>query len=182
MRWWRRLIMTLRLDLKAELSAELAAIADSWAGIDLLQAIGFLHGRRGLHGGIEYLKPGSFEERSGRQALARLLRGDQPLSRIVRHMLANLIDPEPSDARELLMVRRRKARLPASIRDHDIAYFIAWRLENGIAMKAARMDAIDHFKISAATMNRAWGKYGKNMIYQVRRTLAELKKGYIPQR
>jgi hypothetical protein len=94
----------LRLELKAELEAELAA-SDDWTGIDLLQAIAFLHGRRGPHGGIEYSKPGSFEERSGRRALVQLLRAPQPLSRIVRHMLANLFDPEPSDTRELLLKR-----------------------------------------------------------------------------
>jgi hypothetical protein len=176
----------LRLELKAELAAELAAISDTWVGQDLLQSIAFLHGRRGLHGGIEYLKPGSFEERSGRQALARLLRSSQPLSRIVRYMLANLVDPEAGDTRAILLMRRTRARLPASIRDHDIAYFIAWRVENGTAMKVAKLDAQDYAKerfnkkISVTTVNRAWSKHGKDMRGQVRRTLADLKKGYIP--
>jgi hypothetical protein len=92
------------------------------------------------------LKPGSFEERSGRQALARLLRSSQPLSRIVRYMLANLVDPEAGDTRAILLMRRTRARLPASIRDHDIAYFIAWRVENGTAMKVAKLDAQDYAK------------------------------------
>ena len=168
----------LRLELKAELAAELAALQDTQSGIDLLQAIGFLYGRRGSHGGVEYLKSGSFEERSSRQALARLLRGPEPLSRIVRHMLANLVDPQLADTRELLLKRRSKVRLPASIRDHDVAYFIAFRVENGKPMKVAKADALAHFDISTATMNRAWSKHGREMRRQAKLLLAELKKGY----
>ena len=165
-----------RLELKAELRAELADISDWWVGVDLMQAIGFLHGRQGGHGGVEYWKPGSFGERLGRQALARLLRGPQPLSRIVRNMLANLIDTEPFVARQLVMKHRGRTRLPASIRDHDVAYFIAWRVEQRMPMKAAKADALTHFKISNATMNRAWSKYGKETTEQVRRTLTGLRK------
>jgi hypothetical protein len=101
-------------------------------------------------------------------------------------MLANLVDPEAGDTRAILLMRRTRARLPASIRDHDIAYFIAWRVENGTAMKVAKLDAQDYAKerfnkkISVTTVNRAWSKHGKDMRGQVRRTLADLKKGYIP--
>jgi hypothetical protein len=177
------IVNRIKLDLKTELAAELAALPDTWTGQDLLAAIAFLHGRRGLHGGAEYLKPGSFAERSGRQALARLLRRSQPLSRIVRHMLANLIDTEfCGHPREFRLKRRGKTRLSASIRDHEVAHFIAWRVETGMLMKNAKADAMDHFKITKATMNRAWSKYGKDMTDQARLTLAELKKGHIPRR
>lgn len=176
------ILKLIKLDLKTELAAELAALPDTWAALDLLEAIAFLHGRRGSHGGVEYLKRGSFEERLGRQALARLLRGPQPLSRIVRHMLANLIDTEfCGHPREVLFKRRDKVRLSASIRDHDVAYYIAWRVETGKLMKNAKKDAEAHFKIAKATVNRAWRKHGKAMTEKVRLTLAELKKPYVPR-
>jgi hypothetical protein len=38
-----------------------------------------------------------------------------------------------------------------------------------------------HFKISKATLNRAWSKYGKAMTEKAKLTLAELKKPYIPR-
>ena len=133
----------------------------------------------------EHLKAKIFEERTSRQALARLLRGPQPLSRIVRHMLANLIDIESQNPRELFFRRRRKTRLPASIRDYDIAYFVAWRHENGKLLKNAKEDARDHFKrgnakVSISTVNRAWRKHGAAMREQVRVILAKLKEPYIP--
>jgi hypothetical protein len=96
-------------------------------------------------------------------------------------MLANLIDPEPSDTRWLLLKRRGTKRLPVTIRDRKVAYFIAWRIENGEQMKNAKQDARVHFKISEATVNRAWSKHGKDMTDDVRVTLANLKK-YIPRR
>ena len=92
------------------------------------------------------------------------------------NMLANLIDTEPFVARQLVMKHRGRTRLPASIRDHDVAYFIAWRVEQRMPMKAAKADALTHFKISNATMNRAWSKYGKETTEQVRRTLTNLRK------
>jgi len=175
------MVKRIKLELKTELAAELAAIPDSWTGQDLLAAIALLHGRRGQYGGVEYLKPGSFAERSGRQALARLLRGPQPLSHLVRHMLANLFDTEFYGPRELFLKRRGKARLPASIRDHEVAHFIAWRVETGMPMKNAKADATAHFKVSKSTLNRAWSKYGKAMTEKARLTLAELKKPYVPR-
>jgi hypothetical protein len=172
----------IKLDLKTELAAELAALPDTWAGVDLLTAIAFLHGQRGLHGGVEYLKPGGFAERSGRQALARLLRGSQPLSRILRIMLANLIDTDfCGHPREFCLKRRGKMRLPASIRDHEVAHFIAWRVETGMPMKNAKADAMAYFKVSNSTLNRAWSRYGKAMTEKAKLTLAELKKPYVPR-
>lgn len=169
------------LDLRLELARELAAAPDQWTGIDLLASIAFLYGQRGQHGGVEHLKPKSFEERESRQALARLLRGPQPLSRIVRNLLANLIDTDSRDVRIICLKRRSKARLP-SARDYDIAYFIAWKVEAGQPMKNAKDDAAKHFKVAKATMNRAWGKHGKAMRGRVHRILSELKKPYIPRR
>jgi hypothetical protein len=78
-------------------------------------------------------------------------------------MLANLIDPEPSDTEELLLKRRGKKRLPSTFRDRKVAYFIAWRIENGEPMKNAKQDARVHFKIAEATVNRAWSKHGKDI-------------------
>lgn len=184
------------LDLSQELTLELAAARDEWTGIDLLASIAFLHGRRGSHGGTEYfeakatdakhLKAKIFEERTSRQALARLLRGPQPLSRIVRHMLANLIDFESQNPRELCFRRRRKTRLPASIRDHDIAYFVAWQRETGKLLKNAKNDAMVHFgkgeaKLSKSTVNRAWRKHGAVMTDRARGILATLKEPYTPR-
>jgi hypothetical protein len=97
-------------------------------------------------------------------------------------MLANLIDPEPSDTRWLVLKRRGTKRLPSTSRDKNVAHFIAWRIENGEQMKNAKQDARAHFKIAEATVNRAWSKYGKDMTDEVRVTLADLKKGYIPRR
>jgi hypothetical protein len=104
------------------------------------------------------------------------------LSRIVRHLLANLVDTDAREPREFLIKRRGTARLPASKRDHDVAYFIAWRVQNRELMKNAKTDASVHFKIAKATVNRAWRKHRKAMTDRVRRLLAELKKPYIPHR
>lgn len=175
-----------RVDFRQELARELAAAPDEWTGIDLLASISFLDGRRGSHGGTEYLEAKSFEERTSRQALARLLRRPEPLSCIVRHMLANLIDSESRNARELCFKRRGTTRRPQSIRDHDIAYFIAWQLETGKPMKNAKEDATDRFKkgkakISKATVNRAWRKHGAAMTDRARVILAKLKEPYTPR-
>jgi hypothetical protein len=90
-----------RVDLRQELARELAAESDQWARIDLQASIAFLFGHRGANGGREYLEAKSFGERTGREALARLLRRPQPLSRIVRSLLANLIDVKTRDPSEL---------------------------------------------------------------------------------
>jgi hypothetical protein len=184
-------------DLRQKLAVELAAAPDQWIGIDLQESVAFLIGRSGSYGGREFLEAESLEERSSRQALARLLRGPQPLSPIIRNLLANLIDAESRDPRQLCFKRRGTTRQPASIRDYDIAYFIAWQVETGKLMKNAKADAMDLFKmgeaklskatvpskgtvLSKATVNRAWGKHGPAMRDHVRGILSELRKPNIP--
>lgn len=108
------------------------------------------------------------------------------LSRIVRTLLANLIDVESRDPRELCFKRRSKKRQPESIRDYDIAYFIAWRVETGKLMKNAKADALVRFsegksKVSKSTVNRAWGKYGAAQRDRVRIILAKLQEPYRPR-
>jgi hypothetical protein len=174
------------VDLRQELARELAATSDQWTGIDLQHSVAFLFGRFGSHGGREYLEAKSFEERTGRQALARLLRSNEPLSWIVRNLLANLIDVESRDPRELCFKRRSKKRQPESIRDYEIAYFIAWQVGTGKLMKNAKADAIGHFtggkkKVSHSTVNRAWSKHGAAMRDRVRVLLAQLKTPYLPR-
>jgi hypothetical protein len=174
------------VDLRQELARELAATPDQWTGIDLQASVAFLFGRLGSRGGREYLKAKSFEERTSRQALARLLRSTEPLSRIVRTLLANLIDVESRDPRELCFKRRSKKRQPESIRDYDIAYFIAWRVGTGKLMKNAKADALVRFsegkrKVSKSTVNRAWGKYGAAQRDRVRIILAKLQEPYRPR-
>jgi hypothetical protein len=56
--WVVVMVKHIKLDLKTELAAELAALPDAWAAQDLLAAIAFLHGRRGQYGGAEYLEAG----------------------------------------------------------------------------------------------------------------------------
>jgi hypothetical protein len=97
-------------------------------------------------------------------------------------MLASLIDTEfCGHPREFCLKRRGKVRLPASMRDHEIAHFIAWRAETGMPKKNAKADAMAHFNISKSTLNRAWSKYGKAMTDKARLTLAELQKPYVPR-
>jgi hypothetical protein len=175
------------VDLRQELARELAAESDQWAGMDLQLSVGLLFGRRASYGGREFFKAKSFEDRTGRQALARLPRGPQPLSRLVRSLLANLIDVESPDFRQIHFKRRGKKRLPASIRDYDIAYFVAWRVETGKLMKNVKEDARYHFKrgnakISKSTVDRAWGKHGAAMTDHVRGILSDLKKPYVPKK
>ena len=174
-----------RVDIRQELALELEAEPDEWTAMDLQASVALLFGRRGSHGGREFLETKSFEEGTSRQALARLLRGPQPLSRIVRNLLANLIDVESRDPRELCFTRRGRTRQPTSIRDFNIAYFVAWRIETGEPMKNAKVDAMEHFKkgdakISKATVNRAWSKHGPAMTDHVRGILCALKKPYVP--
>jgi len=89
--------------------------------------------------------------------------------------------------RQIHFKRRGKKRLPASIRDYDIAYFVAWRVETGKLMKNVKEDARYHFKrgnakISKSTVDRAWGKHGAAMTDHVRGILSDLKKPYVPKK
>ena len=110
---------------------------------------------------LKYLKPGSEKERSARQALARVLRGNAPLEPQLRDSLASLLDPDPPEWQQRKIII--KARRPGGLTDHDrntqIAYHIRDEVERGETVTAAIASAAENFAISPDMVTKIWSGY-----------------------
>jgi hypothetical protein len=109
----------------------------------------------------KYLMPGSDEERSARQALARVLRGSDPLERQLRDSLAGLFDPDPPawEQRKIRIVSRRQGGKTDHVRNTQIAEYIWFEVKGGERVTAAIEGAAEKFAISADMTTKIWGGY-----------------------
>jgi hypothetical protein len=104
-----------------------------------------------------YLDPGSPEEIASLQALARLLRGDAALSVTLRFRLASLFDPETKfETRKFAIENRHRGPQPDHFVEIEIAIFIAEAVASGVQMKVAQADAVQRYRVSNSTVERAW--------------------------
>ena len=106
-----------------------------------------------------YLKPNSAEERSGRKAVARLLRRNET-SYLVRGAIADLIDPNPGprEHRQFVVTARGRGVPPKNVRDQTIALFIHFEHEKKVPMKRAIGEAAKKYGVSERQARRVWEK------------------------
>jgi hypothetical protein len=89
----------------------------------------------------------AIDERLAREALLRVLRSPEPLSRTLRSRLAELFDPQSKIAQRQLVFKRRGRGKPASISNKQVADYVDRLARNG-TKKAAVAAAIDQFGLS----------------------------------
>jgi hypothetical protein len=96
----------------------------------------------------EYPIKGTEDERLAREALMRVLRSAEPLSRTLRSRLAELFDPQSAIAeRQLVFTRRRKGRPPESRANKQVAHYVS-RMEKVGGKEAAIAVAQEQFGLS----------------------------------
>jgi hypothetical protein len=95
----------------------------------------------------EYPKKGK-DERLAREALVRVLRSPDPLSRTLRDRLAELFDPQSKLAeRRLVFLRRRRGR-PKSRSNKQVANYVHRKTKESVKKEAAVEEAMKKFKLS----------------------------------
>jgi hypothetical protein len=112
---------------------------------------------------FEYVEAGSAREVECLAALSRLLRGDRPLSGLIRWRLASLFDPDsPTETRQLFMRRPTGGKdEPSHIRDVEIARDLAADVKAGRKLDSAVRAAEQRYGVSHATVMRAWRDHNK---------------------
>jgi hypothetical protein len=96
----------------------------------------------------EYPKEGTHDESLARQALLRVLRSPEPLSRTLRNRLAELFDPLSALAeRQLVFKRRRSGRPPDPRTNKQVANYVASKAKDG-GKEAAVAAAQEKFGLS----------------------------------
>jgi hypothetical protein len=96
----------------------------------------------------EYPIEGTEDERLAREALVRVLRSPEPLSRTLRSRLAELFDPQSAIAeRQLVFTRRRKGRPPESRANKQVSNYVS-RMEKAGGKEAAVAAAQEQFSLS----------------------------------
>jgi hypothetical protein len=97
----------------------------------------------------KYLQPGSDEERTARQALVRVLRGDRPLSLTLRKRLAELFDAESTLAeRRLVFQFRRRGHRSHHMANSQIANYVDRKIREGNPVEAAVQLAMDVYGLT----------------------------------
>ncbi len=109
----------------------------------------------------DYLKRASPEELNARRAMARLLRGDQPLDRQLRESLAGLFDPAPPEwePREIKLESRRPGRFIDHAAATQVAEYVWTEVSKGERVEDAVADAADHYARSGEAVMKIWGRY-----------------------
>lgn len=117
-----------------------------------------------------YLAPE--EERTGRKALADLLRsrkrpgwpGRDPsierreaLFNEACHRLADLIDPDNDGPRKIVF-KNRKGRLPQYEADMEIIHSVRMRIIGGLTVEEAVDKVAKHFKLSESRVLKLWSR------------------------
>jgi hypothetical protein len=125
-------------------------------------ALAFLAGLMEEKGGVvshRYLEKGSDTERLAQAALVRLLRGDRPLTDIIRWRLAGLFDPNATDDRRLKIVNRRRGpqKITAAL-SLEIARHVAEQYVKDGKIEAAMESATKRYSVSLRTVERAWAE------------------------
>jgi hypothetical protein len=110
---------------------------------------------------MRYVEPGTEEERERRAALARMLRGQEPLNRFVRNHLADLLDPDCAHAQELVLKSRIAGHSQDNLRDVHVARYLADAVAAGASLQSAIEAAASLFGISEPTTKRIWARFGK---------------------
>jgi hypothetical protein len=96
----------------------------------------------------DYAKEGSQDERLAREALVRVLRKPEPLSRTIRSRLAELFDTDSTNAeRKLVFKRRRKGRPHKSRSNKQVANYVE-SMEKVGGKEAAVAAAQEQFGLS----------------------------------
>jgi hypothetical protein len=129
-----------------------------------MEYIGGTVDRTGKQLSCKYLEPGSEREREAKKALARLLRGDDPISKMIRWRLAALIDPHKAEARQFKISNRKRGEQPNHLLDVEIAIFVAGKVTTGIGVDAAVEEAWRHYGGSLRSAYRAWDKHKMNWL------------------
>ena len=94
----------------------------------------------------EYPQKGE-DERLAREALVRVLRGPQPLSRTLRDRLAELFDAQSILAERQLAFTRRRGR-PKSKSNKQVASYVRHKTKESGKREAAVEAAMEKFKLS----------------------------------
>jgi hypothetical protein len=108
-----------------------------------------------------YLKPGSLEELSARQALAALLRGKGPLNREILSLIANLVDPNPQpwEPRTIRFVFRREGTPADHIANTQMAEYVRRLVRKNATVEEACYRASRRFHVSESTIMKNWSNY-----------------------
>ena len=143
-------------------------MTEEWHKSDDYLAARLLKGKHDDNHDFVYLK--GDDEREGRKALARLLRGGRPLNQGSRRMLAELFDPDlvppaqrPEDVcfgpqRILKFEFRSKGWRGHHVRDGRISLWMQERVDRGEAanIKDARRLASKQFKLGDDKLKQIW--------------------------
>lgn len=94
----------------------------------------------------EYPQKGE-DERLAREALVRVLRNPEPLSRTLRDRLAELFDAQSKLAERQLVFKRRRGR-PKSRSNKQVANYVHRKTKESGKKEAAVEEAMEKFKLS----------------------------------
>jgi hypothetical protein len=113
----------------------------------------------------KYLKLGSADECMARQALVRVLQGDQPLSKTLRNRLAALFDLSTLAERQLVFQFRCRGNRPHRAADSQVANYVDRKIREGNPVEAAVQFAMDAYRLSRKEVNgkRRRHKEAKNV-------------------
>jgi hypothetical protein len=103
-------------------------------------------------------KPGTNDEVSARQALARLLRGSGPLDRQLRKQLADLLDPSSTANRTLVFAYRRRGKQADHVRTTQIAEHV-FEVSKTSTVEVAIAHAAEEFRVSEDLVKKVWRRY-----------------------
>jgi hypothetical protein len=120
---------------------------DEWLADELLWG----HGEASTNGLLrrKYLLPGSEKEHMARQALVRLLHGDQHLSTTLRKRLAELFDVESTlTERQLVIQFRRRGHRSQHMANSQVANFVDRKIREGYPVEAAVQLAMDAYRLT----------------------------------
>jgi hypothetical protein len=109
----------------------------------------------------KYLKPESPEELKARQALAKLLRSNNPLDRQIRTFLANLVDPDPRqrEPRTIRFVLRDKSQRVDPIANTQIAEYVRRLISADATVTEAIARTGDRFGLQKDRVMDIWSNY-----------------------
>jgi hypothetical protein len=110
-----------------------------------------------------YPKPGD-EEREALQALLRVLKSEQPLSRTLRNRLAELFDPDSTKAERHLKIKfRRSGHQSQQRQDAQIARYVSFQEKKHGKNEAAIRDAQTRFELSRSKIFEALNRHKKRV-------------------
>jgi hypothetical protein len=102
----------------------------------------------------------SRQENAGRQVLVALLRSSRPLRQDYRNLLADLFDPNPSQAgaeRRLVFEFGTAGNRRDHVKNTAIAMHVYEAVKNGANIEAGVQNAMEKFDLSREMVMKVWG-------------------------